>query len=217
MLRSLKTPAVSDNVRPECGEVTLADSQAVRLRPLSGWVLPVLVVAMWGAASCGKKVAVPNVKTQLLDQATKALTDAGLKVGKVTDASGATATAGKVVTESPDAGQTVPAGSAVNLGVEQPITLPNLVDNNAVDALVALQNLGLNASVTKQLTLNPIKAGKVLQQNPSGNTSVYRGDTVNLVVASPPDLGLLTPLLTQQPGYNKLSPESRKLIDGLLK
>jgi serine/threonine-protein kinase len=180
-------------------------------------LLVALAVAIWGVAACGKKVTVPNVKAQSLDQATKALTDANLKVGQVTDTSGATATAGKVVTESPDAGQTVSAGSTINLGVQRPVSVPNLVESNAVDALVTLQNLGLNGSATKQSTLNPLKAGKVLQQNPPENTSAYRGDTVNLVVASPPDLSLLTNLLTQQPGYKNLSPEHRKLIDELLK
>jgi len=178
--------------------------------------LALLIAATCGVIACAKKVTVPDVKTQKVEQATKALADAQLKVGSVTNPSGGTA-AGRVVTQSPDAGQTVPAGSAVSLVVEQPVALPKLVDNNAVDALVALQNLGLKGSVSKQSTLNPIKAGKVLQQDPPEKTPVWRGDTVNLVVAAAPDLGALMALFTQQPAYQKLSPENRKLIDEFLK
>jgi len=217
MLRLLDNLLVCDNLRPKCMQTTFADSEAARPRSLSLWVLAALAVAIWGVAACAKKVTVPNVKTQTLDDATKALTAANLKVGQVNDSSGAAATAGKVLTESPDAGQTVSAGSAVNLGVATPVGVPNLVESNAVDALLTLQNLGLNGSATKQSTLNPLRAGKVLQQNPAANTSAYRGDTVSLVVASSPDLGALTGLLTQQPSYKNLSPEHRKMIDELLK
>lgn len=220
MSRSLDIKAACDTVRLGCiskVEVSFAAWRPVRRQTFSRWVLAVLTVAMCGVVACGKKVAVPDLKAQSVEQATRTLADANLKVGQVTNTSGGPTTAGRVVTQSPNAGQTVAAGSAVNLILEEPVALPKLVDRNAVDALVALQDLGLKGSVTKQSTLNPIKAGKVLQQDPPEKTAVWRGDTVNLVVAAAPDLGALTTLFTQQPAYQKLSPEHRKLIDEFLK
>ena len=66
--------------------------------------------------------------------ATTAITAAGLVVGTVTTASSATVPAGTVISESPAAGTSVAAGSAVNLVVSPgpaPVSVPNVVRPDA--------------------------------------------------------------------------------------
>ena len=198
-------------------EGTASSSKRLLRGKLSGCSLAALATIALVGAGCTKKVAVPDLKAQSKDQATTALTDTNLKVGKLVDSSGNPVTDGRVASQSESAGAMVPVGTAVDLTLDQPINVPSLADSSAVDALMTLQNLGLKGSITKQSTLNLLKGGKVLQQSPPANTPVFSGDTVSLTVASTPDLGALTSLLTQQPDYQKLSPEHRKIIDQFLK
>jgi len=83
----------------------------------------VLVVGgvLWWILST-KKVAVPDVTKQSLSQATTTLTGQQLKVGTVTDETGAAATSGTVSSQSPAAGTQVAANSAVNLVVKSATT-----------------------------------------------------------------------------------------------
>ena len=61
--------------------------------------------------------AVPNVVGLTQAAATTAITGAGLVVGTVTTPASGTVAAGNVISESPAAGTSVSAGSAVNLVV----------------------------------------------------------------------------------------------------
>ncbi len=81
-------------------------------------VLVIGGIVLWLALST-KKVAVPDVTKQSLDQATKTLTGQQLTVGQVTDNTGAVATSGTIATQSPAAGAQVSVHSAVNLVVEK--------------------------------------------------------------------------------------------------
>jgi hypothetical protein len=62
-------------------------------------------------------VAVPNVVNLAQAAATTAITNAGLVVGTVTNASSSTVPAGSVISQTPVAGSQIAAGSAVNLVV----------------------------------------------------------------------------------------------------
>jgi phenylacetate-coenzyme A ligase PaaK-like adenylate-forming protein len=75
----------------------------------SGWVNE----GTWTPAG----VAVPNVVGDTQAAATTAITGAGLVVGTVTNQGSSTVTSGDVISESPVAGTSVSAGSAVNLVV----------------------------------------------------------------------------------------------------
>jgi hypothetical protein len=60
-------------------------------------------------------VAVPNVVGKLQAAATSAITGAGLALGTLTSQSSSSVATGTVISESPAAGASVAAGSAVNL------------------------------------------------------------------------------------------------------
>ena len=84
-------------------------------------------------------VSVPNVVGQTQAAATSAITGAGLVVGTVTQQSSATVAAGLVISESPVAGTSVAAKSAVNLVVSSgaaPVSVPNVAGQTQAAATV---------------------------------------------------------------------------------
>jgi eukaryotic-like serine/threonine-protein kinase len=71
-------------------------------------------------------------------------------------------------------------------------TVPSVVGLTEANAIDALESKGFKVNVTEQSTPDPTKDGKVLSQNPAGNTTAERGSTVSIVVGvfsgePPPD------------------------------
>jgi len=166
-------------------------------------------------AGCTKKVQVPDVKGLTADKAGQTLTTAQLKVGKITCQQGDVLPTAKILSQSPNAGESVAANTTVDLVVENSISVPKLVDSGAADALLALQNAGLKAALNKKTEFT--HWGSVIQQDIAPGTMVAPDTVVTLTVAIPPDVAMLQGLITQQPAYTKLSQQERDLIDQLFK
>jgi serine/threonine-protein kinase len=177
-------------------------------------VLPV-VLAVSLLAGCSKKVQVPDVKGLTTDKAGPVLTSAQLKPGKVTCKQGEVLPAAKILSQTPNAGESVAANSAVDLLVEDSIAVPKLVDMGAADALLALQNAGLKAGLNKKTEL--LHWGTVIQQDVAPGTMVSPATVVTLTVATPPDMAMFQDMITKQPAYQKLSQKERDLVDQLYK
>ena len=177
--------------------------------------LSLVIVIAVGLASTGcKKVVVPNVAQQDLDQAKQTLTAAQLKPGTIT---GAQVPGAYVVDQTPGAGQQVSGNTAINLTVEAPVAVPDLTKNKVTDAVSALQLAGLQVTFIKQPTLKLFGGANVVAQSPPPNTSVHRNSIVTITVAAPPDWGSLATLVTKEPAYNKLDPQYRQVLDSFLK
>jgi beta-lactam-binding protein with PASTA domain len=178
-------------------------------------VLPLLAVCAGLAlfTGCAKKVAVPDVSQQDLDQAQKALTGGQLQPGNI---SGATGTGAYVVSQSPAAGQQVAANSKVDLVVEMPVTVPTLTGTNLTDAVTTLQGLDLKITFIRKPTVNPFGKTKVEQQDPAANSSVHRNAMVTLTVSTPPNVGALLGLVAKEPAYQNLKPEYKNVLDSFL-
>jgi beta-lactam-binding protein with PASTA domain len=188
-------------------------NRSVRMTSVKGLLL--LVAAAAGLASTGcKKVAVPNVVQLDLEQAKQTITTAGLKPGNIT---GTQSTGSYVTAQTPPPGQQVKPNTTIDLTVEAPIAVPDLVKSKLTDAVSVLQGAGLSVAFIKQPTLKLFGGGKVVLQTPDPNTLVRRGTVVTLTVASPPDLGALVGLVTKEPAYEKLNPEYRQVLDQFLK
>jgi serine/threonine-protein kinase len=175
----------------------------------------VIAVAL-ACAGCSKKVAVPNVVDQDVDQAKQALTALGLKPGNVTGVQGSIPPGSYVVSQTPAAGTQVSSDSPVDLQIEAPSTVPDLTKAKMTDAVNTLQELGLKVAFVKESTLNLFGGSKVTAQSPAPNSSVRRGSVITLTVATPPDMGALVGLVTREPAYNKLKPEYRQYLDQFL-
>lgn len=170
----------------------------------------VLIAGIWIAAGCAKKVMVPDVRNQDLDQAQKTLAAMRLKVS----INGPQVAGAYVTEQSLTPGQQVDANSAVALTVEQPSTVPPLVGGNITDAVSALQGLGLRVAFLSKHTLNPFTKSKVEAQDPPPGTLVHRDTMVRLTVISPGgDAEALLNAVTNEPGYKNLNPKYKSFLN----
>jgi serine/threonine-protein kinase len=132
-----------------------------------------------------QQVQVPSVVDLSRDDATKALKDAKLVVGKITSRDDP-AKAGTVLGQTPPAGQTVDAGSKVDLIIASGnAALPDVVGQDVNTATSTLQQAGFTVSTKQQV--DPTHAvGTVLAQSPSGGSghTAQRGSTITLTVAA---------------------------------
>src|SRR5262245_47670630 len=119
-------------------------------RPLHGGVVVLAVTMALAGFACSKKIAVPDVMHQDIQQATRTLQSLNLKVGNVTGVSGLVPPGAYVVSQSPKSGEQVAANSFIELVVQAPIVVPNLTDAGVTDAVNTLQGLGLKVSLVKQ-------------------------------------------------------------------
>ncbi len=134
-------------------------------------------------------VTVPNVVGSPQAAAQTTLTNAGLKVGSVTTSSHASVPSGRVISQTPGAGTSVAAGSAVNLVVSTgpaPVTVPNVVGSPQAAAQTTLTNAGLKVGTVTTSSHASVPSGRVISQTPGAGTSVAAGSAVNLVVSTGP-------------------------------
>ena len=132
-------------------------------------VVAAVVVLMGG-------VTVPDVTGKTQADATKALEDAGLKVGKVTQASDAQTAAGTVLLQDPAAGTEVDEGSAVALTLSSgPGTaeVPDVVGMNRAAAEAALSGGRLRPD--ERPAVRPDGAGRRGRRSVAGGRRAGRG------------------------------------------
>jgi eukaryotic-like serine/threonine-protein kinase len=126
---------------------------------------------------------VPDVTGKSLDDAKTALTNAGFKVGSVSQEF-STVPQGQVTRTDPAAKATAQRGQTVNIfqsGGKQPATLTNVTTFDQAHATQVLKDEGFNPVVTPG-TCDTTKApGTVISQNPTGGT-VPSGSDVNITV-----------------------------------
>ena len=143
------------------------------------------------ASASAPKVEVPDVTSgnpAFADAATR-LKAAGFKVAR-TDVEAASLDAGRVVKQSPGAGELLAKGKVVTLQVVGNIvTLPNVVGQTFDQAQLALQNLKLTVQRSDMATTTQ-PAGTVLAMSPVAGTKAARGTAVTLTVAKAPQVAV---------------------------
>jgi beta-lactam-binding protein with PASTA domain/predicted Ser/Thr protein kinase len=142
---------------------------------------PVTVLVSSGPA----QVHVPDVTGQSLPAAEAALTTAGLSAGTVTKQAAAEQSPGTVLTQSPSAGSSLPAGGKVNLTVAQvpkEATVPSVLGQNEAQAAAALGSAGFTPKTASRTTLEASQVGVVLKQVPAAGRKARKGATVTITV-----------------------------------
>ena len=147
-------------------------------------------------------VAVPDVTGKTQADATGALEDAGLKVGKVTEASDAQAAPGTVLLQDPAAGTEVDEGSAVALTLTSgPGTaeVPDVVGMDRAAAESALSGAGFTPASALQYDLTA-PVGEVVEQLPAGGEQAAAGSQVGMLVSrGRPEISVRVPDVTGMP------------------
>ena len=137
--------------------------------------------------ACG--TAVPDVKGNTVAEAGTVLVAAGFKLGTVTHDEKAVEATGSIVTQTPEAGATAQAGSAVALTVAgaAPVPTPSLLGLDRAAAESALAAAGLTlGSVTESYDASAA-AGAVASQTPAPGLDAVKGSSVAVVISKGPE------------------------------
>jgi serine/threonine-protein kinase len=131
-----------------------------------------------------RQVPVPNVVGMTEEEATAAITDAGLEVGNVSTQPDP-APAGQVISQSLPADQPVDKGTTIDLVVSlgpETVTVPDLTCLTYGKASSALSSVGLEIENAGEMppTTACSKFGKVVAQDPDAFQEVDSGETVQV-------------------------------------
>ncbi len=146
-----------------------------------------------------ERYEVPAVVGMSRAEAERQIEAVRLSVGKVSTAFSEKVPEGQVVSAKPGPGASLKPGTAVALTVSKgraPISVPDFTGKAAKTATTKLGELGLKVDATQENS-DTVPNGDVISQDPRGGT-LYRGDTVNLVVSKGPVLVVVPDVVGQQ-------------------
>jgi beta-lactam-binding protein with PASTA domain len=134
------------------------------------------------------EVEVPRVIDLDEEAARVAISDAGLEVGDVTTEASPVIEAGIVMAQSPGAGETVPAGSTVDLVVsagDTGIEVPDVTDRQERDALLQLSQAGFTHDQIRvgRKPDGEVLEGFVIETDPPAGQFVAEGDVVTVYIS----------------------------------
>jgi eukaryotic-like serine/threonine-protein kinase len=133
-------------------------------------------------------VEVPDVEGLTKEQVQRKLTASGFEV-EVQLRESSAADAGKVLEQSPVAGNRVKKGSRVVIGVGNgpaPVKVPDVVGLSSSEAKVALDQANLTAGLQRERPSETAAEGVVIAQGYPAGTKVKPGTAVNLGISSGP-------------------------------
>jgi serine/threonine-protein kinase len=153
-------------------------------------LVPPLRDQVLGTTGSRPRVEVPDVTTgnPTFVEARARLVNRGFKVKRV-DVTANGIEPGRVVKQSPPAGQLLGKGGTVKLSVaNNMVQLPSLVGQTVQQATATLQGLGVVATPVEMASDQP--PGTVLSMSPVAGTTVARGSTVTLTIAKAPTVAV---------------------------
>ena len=198
---------VSDNGGPFASLIADTDSTSIQFNGRTGHTYSFYSLATdaVGNVEAAKKtadaitavnitptVAVPNVIGLAQSSAASAIAAANLRLGTVTMQSSATIAAGLVISESPAAGSSVAAKSAVNLVVSSGpalVKVPNVVGSTQTAASTALSSAGLVLGSVTSTSSATVAMGLVISESPPAGATVALKSAVSVVTSSGPLVG----------------------------
>ncbi|MDY0341422.1 MAG: PASTA domain-containing protein [Coriobacteriia bacterium] len=128
---------------------------------------------------------VPALVSLARAEAESMIVSATLSVSDVTESYDATAAAGTIISQHPEAGTVVPEGSPVTFVVSKgpkPVAVPDVADKSQADAEAALTAAGfIVRSSTKDDTA---PKGTILSQIPAANSEAIPGTEIAIVVST---------------------------------
>lgn len=154
-------------------------------------------------------ITVPDVVGDKPDKAQTSLEAVGLEVGPPTEEWSETVPAGVVISTDPQVGTSIEHFQKVTLVVSKgrmPIEVAYVTGSSADSAEAALAALGLNTSVTEAYS-DEVPQGDVISQDPATPSTLFKGDTVQLVISLGPEYVMVPDV------YGKNSDEARRLLE----
>lgn len=137
-----------------------------------------------------ERYAAPTLTGAPADSAAAALAAVKLTLGGRTDEFSETVPAGTVIAQDPAPGTSLKPEAAVAITVSkgrQPVEVADFTSKDADDAVAALQGAGLKVVQGTAVNSDTVPQGSVVSQTPRSG-SLFRGDTVTIVVSKGPVL-----------------------------
>jgi eukaryotic-like serine/threonine-protein kinase len=131
---------------------------------------------------------VPDVRERPPEEAAALLEEVGLRLGETSGSFSAQVEEGLVVASEPGAGQSVRAGTAVDVTVSrgpQPVAVPDVTGSDLDAARRLLEAAGLRLGDTSQRYDDDVPPGDVLAQDPAEG-ELRPGSTVDVTVSQGP-------------------------------
>jgi serine/threonine-protein kinase len=141
-------------------------------------------LGIFGGESGPTTVTVPSVIGKTADEAERLLRDSGLRVERTLEHN--QAAVNTVFKQDPGGGQKIAKDSLVTITVSQGeamVRVPTVVGDNVDDATDELRAAGFEVQTTSQPDRSA-PAGRVLSQDPRGNTEAQKGSVVKLAVST---------------------------------
>ncbi len=174
------------------------------VRPVIGFVrvafVTLLVVAVGLLAAIttmhfaihGAEVQVPTLKGMTVADARSQAAGLGLNLDVDNRYYSSDVAAGHILTQSPAQGTVVRrewhVRVAESLGAQQ-VDVPDTIGMDEHLAALKLRRVGLTVGTTAHLPSAKLPEGTVLAQDPPAHAKGIEGPSINLLVASPPDVG----------------------------
>jgi eukaryotic-like serine/threonine-protein kinase len=176
---------------------TVQEGLVISIDPSAGSTVRRGSVVTMTVSSGPRIVAVPPVVGRNVDAARQALRGRGLESSVSFQES--EEPRGRVLSQSPAAGDRVEVGTTVSLVVSEGIAtvrMPNVIGDERRDAVTELRRLGLSVTVTEVETDVEAQDGRVTDQFPPPGTEVREGDSVTIRVGDfvPPESPTAPPL-----------------------
>ncbi|HEX5852997.1 MAG TPA: PASTA domain-containing protein, partial [Solirubrobacteraceae bacterium] len=166
---------------------TVKAGRVISTEPPAGTEVQVGSTVTMLVSSGPAPVDVPDVTGQSLTAAEAALAEAELALGTVTEKVSTTQTPGTVLSQSPNGGRSVRAGSKVDLTVaKEPkeVAVPGVVGDSEVQAVATLEKAGFVVKTVNEVTSDATQVGTVLKQSPTAPAKAHRGDTVTIAIGA---------------------------------
>lgn len=193
--------AVVDRAAEESGRAaTVLGALAAIVRGLLATVLTIALIVgaatggvLWALARGPAEIGVPNLIGMTRTDASKRLTEAGLREGRLREVYRDDTAAGKVAASTPPVGMRVrqgrEVGLTVSLGAAQ-VPVPKLVGLQVSEAETQLRGQGLKLRRdAHRRSAAPV--GEIVQQKPPAGERVGHGAEVGVVVSGGEDYGTL--------------------------
>ncbi len=133
-------------------------------------------------------VTTPDLTSHALTEAQAIAGSVGLKVNVTAQQSDPNHPDGTILTQDPQSGAQIPAGSTINVVVSTGppvVSMPNIINTDGKQAQQYLGGLGFQVTVQQEPS-DSVPTGVVTRQAPDPGTSVRVGDTVTIWVSSGP-------------------------------
>ena len=169
---------------------TVQEGLVISTDPSAGSTIRRGSVVTMTVSSGPRIVTVPPIVGRNVDAARQALRGRGLESSVSFQES--EEPQGRVLSQSPAAGDRVEVGTTVSLVVSEGIAtvrMPNVIGDERRDAVTELRRLGLSVTVTEVETDVEAQDGRVTDQFPPPGTEVREGDSVTIRVGDfvPPE------------------------------